>query len=119
MTTFKLDGQETIEVQYETLRQLVSGGAISIQNPAAVLKAIIGATNFTCDSFGKITFHFKLCKKANIVSIELNDRDLYTLTFFRYNKTTYEVKEVKTILDVYGSDLPDIFRSFTGLDTHL
>lgn len=85
----------------------------------AVLHAMVGASNFTYSQDGSTTFHFKLCRRANMVKITLNDMDLYDLTLYRFNKKSLELKEVEHETNLYGEDLQGVFTSFTGLDTHL
>lgn len=80
------------------------------------LSAMIGASNFSFDSEnGTLQFHFKSCKKANIIKIFLNGSDLYDLEFFKYNRRTLDVKKVKTFDDIYAEDLKPVIEKFTGL----
>jgi len=67
--------------------------------------------------------------KANRLEITLDGLDLYTMRFYRYtsgrlNKKTYayiddKVTEIKEIAGVYNNQLQSLFRTVTGLDTHL
>jgi hypothetical protein len=89
-----------------TLQQLGGAGRLT---------AMIGAKHFGYDKNGTLTFQFKMCKKANGVRIELNGKDLYDVTFTKFNARTYEVKEVHKFEDVYADQLKEVFESFTGL----
>lgn len=79
------------------------------------LSAMIGAHNFTSDKDGTLGFHFKSCKKANIVRIELNASDLYNIRFYKYNKKTLDCPEVHTLNDIYAEDLKRLIEEYTGL----
>lgn len=96
----------TNQIAETTLQQLGGSGKLS---------AMIGAKNFTHDKNGALQFHFKMCKKANIVKIELNGMDLYNITFYKYNSRTFDCKEVKTLTDTYAEDLKSHIEEFTGL----
>lgn len=78
------------------------------------LNIMIGAKNFTCDNeTGCLTFHFKMCRKANIVSFEVTSLDEYKITFYQSKK--FDVVKVKEIDGVYIEQLKEIFEDFTGL----
>lgn len=79
------------------------------------LKAMVGATNFSYDSKGTLTFSFKSCRKANIVSISLSPMDLYDIEFSKMNTRSYECKTVKTFEGVYAENLKSVIEEFTGL----
>jgi hypothetical protein len=89
------------------------------------LSAMINAKNFTYDKDGTLTFSFSGCKKINQVTIELNSKDLYNITFTKYtagrmNNKTFEYKEptwkaVKEYEDIYNDQLKSVFEETTGL----
>lgn len=84
------------------------------------LAAMLGATNFGYSSTEYyFKFQFKMCKKANLVQIHLNGKDLYDVSFYKINMRKVECPLVEKFNDVYGEDLERIFKSYTGLDTHL
>lgn len=77
------------------------------------LSIMTGASNFTCDEKGALSFRFKMCNKTNHIKIELNTNDLYNITFYKIRK--YDFKVVKTINNVYCDMLVEIFERETGL----
>lgn len=79
------------------------------------LGAMIGASQFSYDDNGNVTFWFKGCRKANIIKVSLNGSDLYNIEFFKFNSRSYECKSVKTFTDVYNSDLQSVIEAYTGL----
>lgn len=79
------------------------------------LAAMIGASKFSHNVEGALTFHFKGCKKANILKIELNRMDLYNVTFYKMNNRTYDTKEIKKITNLFAPDLKANIEEFTGL----
>lgn len=75
-----------------------------------------GANHFSRKSSGvNITFRFMGSPVTNLCSIELNERDLYDVKFYR--RTTYEL--YREYNDVYAESLQSVFTEATGLDTHL
>ncbi len=93
-------------IAHTTLAQLGGSGK---------LQAMIGAHNFTSDEKGTLGFHFKGCRKANILQIELDPSDTYNVKFLKFNKRTLELKDVKEYTMVYADQLKEIVESFTGL----
>ena len=90
------------------LRQLCQG-------PTGRL-VMVGATNFVkSDADNYIQFSFKGCRKANKCRIMLNADDTYTLTFFKFNRKTYDCPQVHEVEGAYCDMLKDCFESFTGL----
>ncbi|MBY0077937.1 hypothetical protein H7K13_23710 [Priestia aryabhattai] len=83
------------------------------------LGAMLGAKNFNYDQKGKLTFQFKLCQKANMVSFELDCWDLYKITFYRFSPRKCELKEVKVFEGLYVEQIRNVFTDFTGLDLSL
>ncbi|MEN3781462.1 hypothetical protein [Priestia megaterium] len=83
------------------------------------LGAMLGAKNFNYDPKGKLTFQFKLCQKANMVSFEVNSLDLYVITFYRFSPRKCELKEVKVFEGLYVDQIRSVFTEFTGLDLSL
>lgn len=94
------------ETAWTTLSQLGGSGRLGV---------MIGATNFSYDKDGGLSFHFKMCRKANMIRINLNAWDTYDITFTKYNRKTYEVKEVKKFEGIYVEDLRRTIEEFTGL----
>lgn len=113
MATKMMNKEEAQQVASTIISQLTHGGA------AMRLTAMLGASNLSYSNTGRIQFHFKMCRAANMVAIELNESDLYTMTFYKYSKKSLDVKEVKIYEEIYAEDLSRLFTQFTGLDTHL
>lgn len=79
-----------------------------------VLKAMIGAKNFTYSTQESyVSFRFPTSNKINSVNIKLNPNDLYDIEFGRIVGTGYKV--VKVVNDLYGDMLVDIFETETKL----
>ena len=90
------------------LRQLAQG-------PTGRLK-MVGAHNFVADHEANyVQFSFKSCRKANKCRITLNADDTYTLTFFKFNRKSFECPQVHEVEGAYCDMLKDCFESFTGL----
>jgi hypothetical protein len=86
-------------------------------NPMNSLKALIGASNFSVGS--DVRFAFKMFRKANICSIELDESlDLYNMKFSKFNRKTYTFDIVKSFSGVYADQLTELFENFTGLTLH-
>lgn len=66
-----------------------------------------------------LTFKFKGARKVNMCHIMLNEKDLYDVIFYKFIKSTGELKEVYDISDVYAEDLRGTFEQYTGLFTRL
>ncbi len=80
---------------------------------------ITGARNFLADGN---TLRFRLPSNfaklgINVVSVRLNGRDLYDVTFTRVRGNRSMV--IAEHQDVYSDSLREIFTSETGLDTSL
>lgn len=88
--------------------------------------AMIGAHGFMALENG-LEFGFKGSKRCNVLRIELQPDDTYTLTFCK--RTPFRIsakgavsggtKPVATAADVYCSQLLDMIRHHTGLYTSL
>ena len=79
-----------------------------------------GAKNFVVlddTARGGIQFKFELCQKANTLIIKVDDWDTYTVQFWKIGKKT--CKLTKEYERVYNDMLPEIFRSYTRLETSL
>lgn len=86
-------------------------------NPTSALKALIGASNFSVGT--DVRFTFKMFRKANICSIELDEAlDLYNMRFSKFNSKTYTCDIVKSFCGVYADQLTELFENFTGLTLH-
>lgn len=96
-----------MSVAKEILRQL--GGNKFIAMTGA--KNLGGTANSLSFKIGKNS------SKANWVTIKLNGKDLYDVTFIQVRNL--ERKELKTYNDVYNDQLQQIFTSYTGMYTHL
>jgi hypothetical protein len=80
------------------------------------LSAMIGATNIGYSSKdGSLQFHFKSCKKSNVLKVEVTPADLYKVTFYKYNRRTYETNTVKEIDGLYNDQLKEAIENYTGL----
>lgn len=92
------------------------GGVIAEQlGGLGKLSAMVGAHTFTYRPEGEFNFHFKMCRKANIVRVKLTEDDLYKVTFFRYSKRTYGVAQTKEYDGLFAEDLKRVFEEYTGL----
>lgn len=98
----------------ETIEQLTGGKGIG------TLQSMIGANNFTYDeSEEALRFQFKGSRKANMVRIILNSKDLYDVEFYQFSKKTLDVKAKGVFNDVYNDELQRTFEDYTGLRTSL
>jgi hypothetical protein len=81
--------------------------------------AMTGAKHFTA-GFNTLSFqlpgNFAL-KRITGVRIVLTDADLYDMTFMKRFKG--DIKVVEEVEGLYFDQLQDVFKSVTGLDTHL
>jgi hypothetical protein len=79
------------------------------------LTAMIGAYNFVKSGENSVFFMFPnpSRNKPNYVSIELNDMDLYDVTFAR--RVKYDLKGQKTFNDVPVENLKSLFEKQTEL----
>ena len=94
-----------------TLQQLTGSNAAN-----RMLALLIGARDFVkSDEDAYVQFGFKGCRKANKCRITLAADDTYTLTFYKYNRKTFECPVVEETEGVYNDMLKAIFESFTGL----
>jgi hypothetical protein len=57
--------------------------------------------------------------KANKCRVTLDANDLYTLTFYKWNRKALNMDEVGKVEGVYFDDLQRIFTSETGMDTRI
>lgn len=84
------------------------------------LSAMIGATHFAfSDKDNSLQFHFKMCKKANIIKIKCNSLDLYDIEFYKYNRRSFACPMVKEFNNIYAEDMRGIIEEFTGLYLNL
>lgn len=84
--------------------------------------AMTGAKNFVADSkSGWLMFSIGrgAKNKINKVRVQLNARDLYDITFWRWSPTKLDLKEIETVTDVHVENLREVFTDRTGFDTHL
>lgn len=81
---------------------------------AGRLSAMIGANSI---GYGEkhLTFQFKGIRQMNMIRVELNGSDLYDITYLKFNKRTFEIKEVDALNDVFASDLKSSIERTTGL----
>lgn len=81
--------------------------------------AMTGAKNFTASSDAlsfKLPSNFAK-KGINGVRVVLNGSDTYDITFLKIKGTKVSIAD--TANNVYASDLNGVFKSKTGLNTHL
>ena len=73
------------------------------------LKAMVGASNFIKGD-NSISFHFKMCRRANSLRIDYDDvLDEYNMVFFRGSR------EVKRYEGVFFDSMKELFERYTGL----
>lgn len=80
-------------------------------------QVMTGARDFAATNAG---IQFKIGRnssKANIVVVDLNANDTYTLKFFRFAKM--DLKELESFEGVYCDQLKELFTEYTGLATSL
>lgn len=77
------------------------------------LIAMLGANLLLIEN--GLQINFKGCRKADRVQIVLNGKDLYDMTFFKFNKRTYECPVTEQYEDVYWDMLKELFEGYTGL----
>ncbi len=83
-------------------------------NGVGRLVAMVGATDFVKGP-NYLQFGFKSCRKANKCYVALNADDTYTISFFKYNRRTFDCPLVHQVEGAYCDMLKEIFESFTGL----
>lgn len=76
------------------------------------LRAMLGTQTVVAIENG-VKFNFKMCGKANWVTIVLTSADLYDVTFIKANKNG--MNAVKEYEGLYADSLKSVFESFTGL----
>jgi hypothetical protein len=92
------------------------------QVPAIILEQL-GGNRFKImtgakDFVGSATaLHFSL-PRGKKFKIELID-DLYTLTYYKWNRKAFNLDVIETVEGVYNDDLQTIFTNMTGLYTKL
>lgn len=101
-----IDNKELKAIADNTIRQLGGYGKLC---------SMIGAGNFSYSRDKSVTFDFHMCRKANVISVRLNERDLYDVTFRKRNRRTFETVDVKTCNDVYCDKLKETIEEYTGL----
>jgi len=79
------------------------------RNAISRLKAMVGASNFIRGD-NSISFHFKMCRRANSLRIDYDDvLDEYNMVFFR------GFREVKRYEGVFFDSMKELFERYTGL----
>ena len=107
MLNSKITKQEKIEMANTIVNQLTRS-----HNGQAMLKLYVSAYNFLLIDNG-ISFKFKGSKAFNYVSITLNGKDLYDVSFKKIRKL--EIVDENTINDLCFEDLMDCFERETQL----
>lgn len=97
------------EIAMEILNQLGGFGK---------LRAMISAKDFVYGD-KNLSFGFKGSKEVNKIKIQLNEMDLYDITFYKYMPKKVELKEVIKFNGLWYDQLKPIFEDFTGLDLSL
>lgn len=85
------------------------------------LKLMVNARDWVySNKANEVRFTFDMCEKANTCHMIYNEgMDLFTLKFFKFNKKTWDLNEVKTFNELYIENIHSTFRSFTGLETRV
>ena len=78
---------------------------------------MIGAKNLTVNKKGASFKIMRNSKKVTHVSIELNNKDLYDVTFYKCRK--FEYKIINKENDIYNDQLNTVIEFNTGLATKL
>lgn len=88
-------------------------------NPVVRLYIMVGAEKFAKSDEGNyVMFHFKMCRKASVCKITLNDGDLYDMEFLKRVKTfpgAYTFDKVHVVYDVFNDCMKSVFENYTGL----
>jgi hypothetical protein len=80
--------------------------------------AMTGAKNFAHSSTENyMQFRIPTANGINHIKITLNSKDLYDIDFGKQSGINYKV--VKSVNDVYGDSLQEVFTEETGLRTRL
>ena len=58
-------------------------------------------------------------KGINKVKITLTPADLYTMTFYKYIASRFELVTIAEVESLYADQLQDTFTEVTGLDTNM
>lgn len=103
--------EEKIEIARMIWKQL-GGGRFSVMT---------GARNAIATGNG---IQFRLpCRKINLVTVILDPFDTYTMTFQKVQKErgswNFRTDTISEHNEVYADQLQSIFKSETGLETHL
>jgi len=116
----------TILFQPTELRPSTHNVAITIleQLGGSRFRAMTGASGFLYGSDNNerpcLQFYFKGSRRANHLTVHYErGMDEYTMTFLKIGNGWKDVKQVSTHTGVYFDQLQSIFKSVTGLDTHL
>jgi hypothetical protein len=92
-------------VAKEIMRQLGSGTLY-----------MLGANRFVSDG-NSLIFFIKGSRQVNRIKISLNGRDLYDVEFWKQSPSTFKVKVIKKVNDVYYDMLKEVIERNTGLAT--
>lgn len=78
---------------------------------------MLGAKDFTCGGECHLTFRIRGCSKVNVVQINLDPSDTYTVRFSRIRGI--KVTRVSEHNDIYADQLHGLIERVTGLATSL
>lgn len=84
---------------------------------AGRLSAMIGAQNFAGDATSlKFRFAAQATNGANLIRIQLDASDTYTVEFYKIGRAPeFECEKINSISFVYGDQLVPVIESETGL----
>jgi len=74
---------------------------------------MMGAFNKSYSDDGSISFKIKGSRKFNYIKIALNSMDLYDITFMKVGK--FDIKNEKTVNDIYADMMRSLIEKETGL----
>jgi hypothetical protein len=80
--------------------------------------AMTGAHSLTFEA-SSLTFKLPTISKVWAVKIELEPSDTYTVTAYKRRRAPVYFEALEPVGDVYAENLAAVFKSLTGLDTHL
>lgn len=75
---------------------------------------MVGAKNVIAHPNG-VSFKFSASRRCNYCQVALNSLDLYDVKFGRLRGSRLVV--TKTFENIYGDQLAEVFRGYTGLET--
>ncbi len=112
---------QSLPGRMEILRKKLENGGMLVANEirnqlGGKALYMLGARNLAGDE-KSLQFDIRGSKRFNRIKIQLNSKDLYDITFYKIVK--FDIKDMKTVNDVYVDQLHNVIEKETGLYTQL